>query len=181
MSNISINLLPIESTEIRTENQRRKFIQTISIVSLLTLFFLASLIVTLRILQSQNLKNITAKSLEQENKISSLRDKESTLVLLKDRLNLISKITANPSKQKQIYNLIVNEIPTTINVSSLSLDGSSNLSINAVASDSNALNSLFLALASDQTFKEISGVSVESLSRGRDGLFRVSLKLIAKQ
>ena len=178
---MSINLRPIENTTDRLANQRRKFVQTISLITLLTLFFMASLVVTLRILQSQNLKNVTTQSLEQENKISSLRDRESTLVLLKDRLNLISKLTANPSKQKQIYDLIVNKIPPSVNVSSIILDGSSNLSLSASTADFHSLNTLFSALSEDQTFKEISGINVESLSRGKDGLFRISLKLIAKQ
>ena len=146
-------------------------------VLLLTMFFLASLVVTLRILQASNLNRVNIKAQEEENKISGLRDKESTLVLLKNRLELISKLTANPSKQKLIYDLVVGEIPSSVNVSSISLDSSGNLSLSAAVPDYNSLSALFSSLSSDATFKEIAGINVESLSRGRDGLYRVSLKL----
>ena len=145
------------------------------------MFFLASLVLTLRFLQSRNLNQINTEFIEQENKISNFREKESTLVLLKDRLTIINKLTANPSKQKVIYDAILGKVPSDISISSVILDTSGNLTISASAGSASSLSNFFTALSSKEAFKTISAVNVESLSRGRDGVYRVIVRVLAKK
>lgn len=180
MSKISINLLPIENAVLTEQTRRKKLIQTVSVTLLLIMFFLASLVVTLRLLQTRNLNQVNTLSQVGESRIGGLRERESTLVLLKDRLGLIAKLTEHPSKQKLIYDLVIGKIPSSVNISSVSLDSTGNLSLSAVAPDYNSLSALFSFLSSDANFKEIIGINVESLSRGRDGFYRVNLKLLAR-
>lgn len=178
MAKFSINLLPIESTAASIEIKRKKIVQTISVSSLLMIFFLASLVITLRFLQSRNLTEVNTGATAAADKISNFREKESTLVLLKDRLVQISKLTASPSKQKVIYDSVVQNLPANINVSSVILDSAGNLSISAVAPDPSSLSSFFAALSVN--FENISGINVESLSRGRDGVYRMTVRVLAK-
>lgn len=179
MAKFSINLLPPESANITKEIRRRKLVQTISVTTLLIMFFFSSLVITLRFLQSRNINEVGSKSQEQENKISGFRSKESSLVLLKDRLTIISKLTNSPSKQKMIYDAIVSSIPADISVSSMTLDAAGNLSISAAADNVNSLTNFFAIFSSDELFKISSGVNVESLSRSRDGLYKTSVKILA--
>lgn len=179
MKGISINLLPTETTVLQQKSLKARKIKLLSVVSLLVLFFLASLTVTLRILQTQTISRLQVSAKASEEEISSLRDKESTLVLLKDRLDQIEKIKALPSKQKDIYMLVVGKL-FSANVSSVSIDNLGNLTLSTVASDTTALTNLLTILSNDENFEKIAEVSVDSLSRGRDSVYRMSLKITAR-
>lgn len=181
MNTISINLLPAENAVIKHQIQHKKLIQVSSILIILGLFFLTSLSFTLRFLQDRNVSKLQEEASASEAKISKFHDRESTLVFLKDRLSQIDKLTSNPSKQKKIYDLVIAGMPPSINVSSFSLDSSSNITISATAPNQAALAGLFTQLTSDQTLQAISQIEVESLSRGQDSTYRATLKLTAKQ
>jgi len=180
MKGISINLLPQEATISQRKAGRTRRANVLSIVFLMLMFFLASVLVTLRILQNQTISKLQVEAQTSEGQISELRDKESTLVLLKNRLDLISQYRSIPSKQKNVYDAVSSKLPPSITVSAISLDTGGNLSISTISQDSQALQSLLADLTSEESFSKIGSISVESLSRGRDGTYRISLKLTSK-
>ena len=181
MKGISINLLPVESTIVQKKVERIKVIQKASVALVLVMVFLSSLVVTFRILQVKSLNNVNSQVIANENRITELRGRESTIVLLKDRLDQIDILIALPSRQKFIYEFILNKIPTNINLSAISVGVNGDLIISATSTDTDTLSEFFTKLTSDEIFNEIADVSVESLSRSRDGFYRVSLKLTAKK
>lgn len=180
MKGISINLLPTENTILQRKLSRVRQVKIISIAFLLMLFFLSSVLITLRILQTQEVARVQTQAQASEGQISNFRDKESTLVLLKDRLTVISRIKSAPSKQKKVYDSFTEQLPPSIEVSAVSLDSAGNLNVSTISPDSRSLTNFLADLTSEESFEKIASVSVESLSRGRDGSYRISLRLVSK-
>ncbi len=178
---IAINLLPNEFRQQDIENAKFYKIQTIGVIVILFMIFLASIIVSLRILQSKNISLIQSKVSESEQKISSLKTTESSLFLLKNRLTTIDKYLDNPSAQSEIYNLIVRLLPPAVSVSSISVNKSSEVLLLATIADSDSLDGLVNNLISKESNQNrISQISLENINRSKDGSYRVSLKIKTK-
>jgi Tfp pilus assembly protein PilN len=180
MKGISINLLPEIEVSVRKQTQKNQLIKTISISTLLLLFFLSSLILTLRVLQTRTITRIQSEAFASEQQIEGLKDKESILVLLKDRLDQIEKISGVPSKQREMYEQVVNKLPASISYSAIAIDAGGNLSLAVVAPSQAELTNLFKVLESEETFEKVANISVESLSRGKDNSYRASLEISSK-
>ncbi len=178
---ISINLLPIE---IRVQELKRaKFykIQVIGVVSILIMIFLTSLTVALRILQSRNISVYQVKFANAQQRVSDLKSTQASLIVLKDRLSVIDQYYGVSSKQSSMYQLIDRLVSPPVVTNSISVDQTGIVTLTLSAPDAESLDQSISNLASDEyNGGNISKVSLESLSRGRDGLFRVGLKITSK-
>lgn len=174
--NISINLLPEEFRS--REIKREKFykIQALGIIAILATAFFASLSIALRVLQNQSLSLIQASVSSEEIRIDELKTKQASLFFLKDRLGKISKYLDKLSRQNQTFQFISSLIPPQIVISSLAVDKSGSALIVASSVSIGALDNFFTSLAGSNDSK-FAKISIESLSRGRDNIFRVSFKL----
>lgn len=178
---ISINLLPADFMAEEIKSAKFYKVQAIGVSIILIMIFLASLTVALRILQSNNISKIQLKLSEAEKRVLTLKDRQVSLVLLKNRLSTISQNTEEASKQNIMYNLLNKLIPPSVSITSLALDKSGNAAVVALAPTSDVLDNLITALSSKESNQDkISQVSIESLNRGRDGVFRISLRLTTK-
>ncbi len=181
MSQISINLLPIEFKE--QELKRTKFykIQALGIGIVMLMVFLSSLTVALRILQSQNISQIQKKVAASEQKVSDYKTTQGSLILLKDRLTAISQYLGNPSKQSQSYKLISELLPPTISIGSVSIGKEGEILLFVATKDSNSMDTFITNLTSKEKNQDkISQVSLDTLSRGRDGIYKASFKIKTK-
>lgn len=178
---IAINLLPIEfrAQQIRAVNFYK--IQIVGVVAILVMFFLSSIVVTFRILQNQNILHIQKRVTAHEQKISDLKNAQGAMLLLKNRLTTINQYLGTASKQTQIYQLITTLLPASFSVSSISVSKEGEVIILGIVSDSVALDSVINNLTSQSSNQDkISQVLVESIGRGRDGIYRLSLKIKPK-
>lgn len=178
MAQISINLLPIEFTQ--EEVKRAKFfkVQTAGVAVILFMTFLTSLTIALRILQSQNIRQVQAQVTSAEGRVGEFKDTQASLLLLKNRLGAISQFLDNPSKQSEIYNLVSSLLPPAISLASVSVDPDGGVSLVALAYDIVSLENFISGLNSAETNQgKVSEVSVEGLSRNRDGIYRVTLQI----
>lgn len=178
MEKISINLLPREF--IAEEIKKGKFykVQGIGISIILFMVFLSILTLSLRILQSSSLKLTQLQAKEAEAKVSSLSSKQVSLVLLKNRIDAIGKYLGTSSKQAEIYNIVNSLFPANLNVSAVSVEANGTVLVSALAPDSDVLDRLFTDLLDKEKNEgKISRVSIDALSRGRDGVYRVSFKV----
>lgn len=181
MMKISIDLLPQEFKALEIKRAKFYKIQAIGVAVILVTAFLASLTVSLRIFQSQNISQIQSKVSASEQRISELKDTQAALLLLQNRLTAINQYMGIPSKQVQMYKLINDLIPAALSVTSLSVDKNGEISMLAAVSDSASLDSFITDLTSDgDNQNAISQVSLDSISRGRDGLYRLSIKIKPK-
>lgn len=181
MAKISINLLPPEFTQ--QELQRSKFykVQAIGVATVLVMTFLTSLTLALRILQSANIKQVQTKLNQAEQRVLGLKSTQGSLLLLKNRLTTISQYLGTPSKQTSLYKLIDKLMPSSVSVNALSIDKTGAVVMTILAPDSLSLDNLMTNLTSaEENGDKIKEVSIESLNRGRDGIYRISLKVKAK-
>lgn len=174
MARISINLLPREY--LSDEIKKAKFykVQLMSTAAILLVAFFASIAVGIRFLQSQNIRAVEAKIVEGEEKITQLAGKQTSLLLIKNRLSTINQYLGVTSKQVSTYALLDGLLPSQIGISSLNVDRSGDAQLVAVIPDVIILDTLISDLTS------VSEVSVESLNRGRENTYRISLKIKTK-
>ncbi len=181
MARISINLLPYEFT--KEEVKRLKFVkvQLIGVIIILLMIFMASLTLALRILQSQSIRQVQTRVTQAEEMVSELKGTQGSLILLKNRLGTINQYLGKPSEQSEIYQLIDATASRSVSITSMSIDQSGGVSMVVLARDAASLENFIQGLTSKDTNREkISQVSLESLNRGRDGIYRVNFKIKPK-
>ncbi len=181
MAKFSINLLPAEV--IAEELKKSKFykVQLVGVVIILFLAFLASTTVALRILQSHNISQVQAQVASSQQRVTELKSTQASLVLLKNRLTAISEHVGVISKEVSMYKLIDKLIPSQAVVNSIDVDNLGQVSILVLITDAQTLDNLVNNLTnSNSNENQISQVSVDSLNRGKDGVYRVSFKIKPK-
>lgn len=175
MTRLAVNLLP-EEFKIQ-QFKRAKFykIQTIGIVVIVFLVAASISVVGFRFLQSQNVVKIQQRVAFAEEKITSLNKTQGSLILLKNRLAIISKFLGMSSKGVDVFNFLINNLPPSVTINSISIDKEGKLLLSAVATDAGSLEELFGKLTNREINEnKIKEVSLETLSRGRDGLYRLN-------
>lgn len=178
---VSINLLPAEFTTEEFKRTRFIKVQIIGIAVLLLMIFLSSLTVSLRILQSRGIKAVEGRVLGAEEKITDLKATQASLIFLKNRLAIIRQYLGTESKTVSLYQFLTNQIPKSVSANSISVDKEGNMLMLLHFRDIQELDSLLAGLLDPEKSEgKIKAVSLDSLSRGRDGLFRVSLKVETK-
>ena len=181
MQKIIIDLLPLEFR--KEEQTRARFykIQAAGIGFILLTVFLASLTVALRVMQSQQIVQIQTRAKSAEQKVSDLKNTQASLLLLKNRLTTINQYLAIPSRQTQMFDLIRRLMPAGSSIDTISIAKSGEVLILATILDSNSLDELIANLVSSESNEDkVSGVNIETLSRGKDGIFRLSFKVKPK-
>lgn len=181
MTKILVNLLPAEFKIEQIKRAKFYKIQTVGVAIILFLVFLSSLTIALRILQTQQILKSQIELSQTEQKISDLKNTQASLLLLKNRLVAINQYLGNPSKQAQMFNLINELLPVSVFVNSIAVDKDGGVLVLAITRDSNSLDETIDNLISQQRNQDkISQVSVESLGRGKDGIYRLSFKIKPK-
>ncbi len=178
---ISINLLPAEI--IAQEFKKAKFykIQFVGVAIILIMIFLASLTVALRILQSHNITVVQAKLNQTEQKAVDLKDTQASLFLLKNRLSIIDQYAGVSSKQSAMYRLLDKLIPQNVFISAITINKVDETILLASVPDAVSLDILMNNLILKENNEDlISKVSIESFNRGKDGFYRISLKISPK-
>lgn len=182
MTKISINLLPAEMLVEKTKNTNFYKIQFLGVSVILVLIFLTSLTLALQILQNRNITTAQAKLKDSEERASGLVDTQTSLFILKNRLNVIGQYLGISSKQSSIYALLNKLIPSQATINAISVDKSGSAIILALLSDRENLELLLNNLADKEKNEDkFSEVGIDSLNRGKDGIFRISLKIKPKQ
>lgn len=181
MAKITINLLPLEFREQDLKNAKFYKVQIIGIAIVLLMIFLSSLTVALRILQGQTISQIQSQLSQSEQRISNLKNTQASLLLLKSRLATINQYLGTPSLQTQNYKIINKLFPPSISISSISIGNGGEILILANAPDGSSVDSLITNLTSkDNNEDKISQISLENINRGKDGIYRLSLKVKTK-
>lgn len=177
--NISINLLPIEFRAEEVKKAKFYKIQALGVVVILITIFFSSLTIALGILQSQSIKVAQTTVTQQESKVSDFKTTENSLFLLKNRLAAISQFEGKLSKQNETYQSLSQTLSAAVNITSLNIDRLGNALVVASLPDISMLDSS-MDLLIDEEQSKFKEVAIDSLSRGRDGVFRVSFKLTPK-
>lgn len=178
---ININLLPPEFKIEQIKKAKFVKIQVIGIITIMFVVFLASMTVTLGILQNQNIKHIKGRISDSEKKITDQKSTQVSLMLLKNRLTAINKYFGTVSKQSEMYQLVMELLPASVSVNSFSVKKEGDILLLAVTKDTASLDEMANTLIYKNTYQDkISSLSLDNLSRGRDGIYRFSLRIKPK-
>lgn len=178
MPKVSINLLPSEFRIEELKRARFYKIQAVGIAVIIIMVILASMAVALRILQSQYLVKIQTRLETAEERVLALKDIQGSLLLLKNRLTVVNKYLETPSERVLMYKLIQRLLPASVSINSISIGREGEILVLAQAADGSALDQIFTNLTFKETNEDkIKEVSLENLSRGRDGVYRVNFKV----
>ncbi|QQG43271.1 MAG: hypothetical protein HYW45_03650 [Candidatus Daviesbacteria bacterium] len=179
--NLSINLLPVEYAQVYAADERFRKIQRIGISILVLLIFLSSTTFALSLLQNSNILQAQAKLQVEESAINKFKPQEESVILLKDRLNSLQKLSTAPSQSSAMYSLVDALMSASISPTLIVTDTSGNLSLSLATTNSSEIDNFIASLTNPQKNQNlVSKVDVESLSRGKDGLYRVNLKIFSK-
>src|SRR3989338_7939264 len=181
MAKISINLLPPEILAEQIKGSRFYKIQLIGITVILMMVFLLSLTVVLRILQNRSIVMAQVEMDAVLQQVSGLKSTEASLYILKNRLAVISKYLGVSSKQSSMYKLIDEMIPSSAALNAVNVDKEGGVVLLLSVFDSDSLDTLITNLSQKESNEDkIDQVSIDSLNRGRDGIYRISLKIKSK-
>ncbi len=181
MSRITINLLPVEFRI--QELKRAKFykIQSIGIAIIISFIFISALSIVLRILQSQSVSEIANKLDSQQKRVIDLKNTQASLILLKNRLITIEQYLGVSSRSSEVYKLLANTISPSISISSVDVNKIGEVTVLAATSNIADLDDLINKIAVNEgNMDKFIFLSVDSLSRSSDGIYRLSLRLKAK-
>lgn len=181
MVKIAINLLPSEFTSEKVKDTRFYKIQAVGVGLVLLVIFLSSVSVAMGILQSQRVKQAQSQLEGVEKKVVDYQDEQVSLLALKDRLTAINQYSGIPSLQVGLYNLLNTILPPSVIINSLEISRSGEIGISAIVQNSVLLDDLISSLVDkNKNQDKVNKVSIESLNRSKDGLYRVDLKVKPK-
>lgn len=180
MAKITINLLPADLYAAQRKQRQFSKIQRLGIATILLLVFLTSTSFALNIIQNNRLKAAEGSLANVENTVSSLKSKEASLVTIKNRTSTINKILEPPSLLSS-YNLVNSLIPFSISVSSINVSSKGDINLGVVVTDYASVDNFIADLINPQKNEnKIKSVTVDSFTRGREGTYRVSFKILSK-
>lgn len=180
MEKIAINLLPQEFSQKQKEQKRLRKLQAICASIVLLMIFLASLTLGLRTIQLSEFQKVAAAGKEAENGVSTFKDKEASLTVLKNRAILLAQIKSFPSKASYSFEEILKLTPVEVLVTSSSVDRNGTILLSTIAPSSDSLGKMLANFLSDEGSKTFKEVDIESLSGARDGVFRANFKILPK-
>lgn len=176
--NISINLLPKQEAEVLARQKRFKRLQLYGTVIIAVLFFVVSVVFGLAIMQTTRLKQAESSLDQAKNELEQFKSKEISLLVLKDRVKEIARVRSEPSKSSLMLTLISELLYPSISPSIINVDKNSNSNLVLTSSNIEELDNFLNDLLDKQKNENlISSVTVDNFSRGRDGTYRVALKL----
>ncbi len=178
MDKISINLLPFEVTALEKTSAKKLQIFKLSFGLLVVMILITVSILILRLFQSRTISVVNTQLVTSEQKVNNLKDQESQLVLLKDRLSSISTLSQKDFKTTDGFNLISSITPSNISLSAVSLDKSGTIVLSAEAPDLITLKTFFDNLTIPAINQgKIGKISIDNLNNFSSGKYRVNLTI----
>lgn len=180
-SKILVNLLPQEVILERKQSSKLAFLNRLSMVTLIALVFFTSATLTLRIIQSNQLKGAQDDLVLAQTKVTGLKSREDQITALKQRINSIQNIMGGDSKRKELFNLLLNLTPMDVQISDIAIDKAGN-TILVINSYSLASIDTFLSnLGSKEKNSDLIGkIDLNGLSITANSIYRLDLKLTPK-
>lgn len=171
-----INLIPGEeraSFEVIDFSRRIKFLATLLVIVFL-LVLLACFGVFFKLNSWQN--NLLGKISLNEKKIKSYLERESDLVILKDRLALADKIFKKQPEKMEILFKLRGLVPEGVVFESIESGEKGGLMIGISSSDLLALNRFVKAISDPEFVKNFSFAEASSISRSEKGTYSFIFK-----
>lgn len=176
--NISINLLPKLEAEIANKQKKFKKVQLLATLTVIGLFLIVSVTFSLAIIQNSRLKKAEANLNQVKSEVEQFKAKEVTLLILKDRVKEVDRLKDQPSKPALMFSLINKLFPSAIFPQNVNIEKNASANLVLTAQNIEEVDNLFNDLLDKEKNEDlVKKVNVDNLSSGRDGTYRVTLKL----
>lgn len=170
---ISINLLPRELLEENKRTVQRPWLSRVSIGLIIVSIIATVGVFGLGISQAAGLNNSLQDVSELESKISSLKDKEGLLTVLKTRLDKINTLSSDETIQTKAYLITTSLMPSDVKLTNLSISKGNKVALTGDTNSVTSLETFFNNLVNSPD--KVSSVKLESLSRTVRGDIRFDL------
>lgn len=178
MNKISINLLPQSVLLERIQSSKLSMVNKVSIGVLLVAVIITSGVLLFRINQNQQNNAIEDAVKQAENKVKSYAVSETTAFALKNRLDVISQKIGSDDKIKQMFNLIVYLTPSDVTLYDASVDKNGVVVASFTSTSLLGVDRLLTSLSNKETnFNLVTGLDLNGISLGKDGIYRFSLRV----
>lgn len=178
INKVLVNLLPPEVLLQRRQSFKLSLANKLSIVALVSLVFFSSVTLAFRLTQNAQMKNAENDLAFATEKINTLKPREQDAILLKGRLESIQKLIGGDDKRKAIFNLVVYLALPNMQISDVSVDPQGGMNISMISRTLESFDDFLSKLSHKETNSGIiQKVYLESLSMGRDGTYRFTLKI----
>lgn len=178
MAKLSINLLPVEVIASTKTQAKFAYINQLCIFLIIALILLTAGLLSIRLIQGRKLSQTKNDFTQIAQQVESLSSQESLLSTVKNRLQAITTLMNQESKQIKMFNLILGLKPSNVNLTYLSFDKSGNTLFSGESSTSAQLDQLFNNLMSPDTNQNsIKSVTAESVSRGITEQYKFDLTI----
>lgn len=176
MDKIKINLIPEEIKEKARKEAKQSLINKISIGLLGLLIVTTSSILAIVIFQGATLNSLKADIEEEKSKVSSHKDIEAVVNLLKNRIDTINQFSNKRYKQRDVFDLLTSLFPNGVYLESIQIDKTQRVVMSGQTSETFSLKIFFDNLVDPKINEgKISSVTVNSLSRSQQGKINFEL------
>ncbi|MBI4037369.1 hypothetical protein HY385_03020 [Candidatus Daviesbacteria bacterium] len=174
----AINLLPKDVIARNKYGVKLPLVTRISIGLLIALVFFASAALALKIVQNIQLKGARNNLALAESKVGALKNKEESVVALKQRLASIKNLSSLDAKRKAIFNLVVYLTPSDIRISDVTVDRNGNMTVLLTSPTLASVETLVSNLGNkEKNAGFISKVDLDNLTLGSGSTYQLSLKI----
>ena len=178
MDKLKINLIPPEIKENAKKAAKSAIIVRISVGLLGVLILITAGILSVIIFQSLTVRTLNADIEKEKAALAAVKDKEAVVYFLKNRIDTINKFAATQHTQNELFEVVTGLIPAGINLVSLQIDKSDQVSLQGDTGSSASLDNFFNNLTDPKINDgKVSSVEVENLNRGQFGSIRFTLTL----
>lgn len=182
MDKIKINLIPEEIKEKAKKEAKQALINRISIAFLGLLIIATSGILATVIYQGATLSSLNVEIEQEKSRVSSYKDVEAVVNLLKNRIDTINQFTNKRYKQRDVFDLITSLFPVGVSLESIQIDKTSKVVISGETENTGALKILFDNLVDPKSNEgKIALVTVNSLNRTQQGKISFELNVILSE
>jgi hypothetical protein len=178
MRKLSINLLPPELEENKKKARKRAFVFRISVGILALMIILSISGLVLDIVQGLALQNEKKRVDVVKAQVSNYKDQEGLLLILKDRLGVISSLLNVDTPHAKAFTLITTLTPANVVIQTFSIDKKGAILLGGEADNPQSLQRLFDNLTSPKVNEnKITNVKLDSLNVSDDASIRFNLVL----
>lgn len=176
MSQILINLLPVDIEAKNKQRSREKLVIRISIVILSLTVGLTAVVLFLILTQKISININEEHILKLKTDISNYRQPEGLAFVLKSRLDNINAIKSKETQHYQAFNLITALLPQDVRLISFSSNKGGILVISGETRSTKSLQTFFGNLTNQSTHEnKITGTKIDNLVRAADATIKFDL------
>lgn len=181
MDRISINLLPIDLKDNKKNLKKKRLLNTLSISLLGVLIIITGILVVLSLIQNKQLNSEKEALSSMGNTITSLKQKEAAVVILKKRLANVSEIMNEKYPQTDSFLLVTSLIPEDVYMQTFSTNQKNSVALQGTSNDASSLQKFFDNLTDPKINEgKIIKTVISNLNRGSTPKLGFDLEITTK-